>query len=240
VTKPRRYALLSKLGVGPPAVDLVRGALDRAFADAERHGHEIAVLDAGCGRASVLEAYRPRIARFVGADIHPPTSGSLAYLDEFAAVDLCTDADAFPASSFDLILSNFTVEHFADPAAALRHLRGWLKPGGTLVLSTVNRRHPFVWAYLAIPQRVRRPLQRLVKASAADVYPILGVCNDPASLRAALDDAGFSAVEIQTTGHLARAWGRHLPTYALGLLGDLAAQSIPSRRSTIVAQAVAA
>ena len=40
-----------------------------------------------------------------------------------------------------------------------------------------------------------------------------------------------------TTDHLARAWGRTLPTWALGLIGDVAAHPLPERRSTIVAQA---
>ena len=236
---PGRTAVLARRGVGPTAGELVHEALDRAFAGSPAPAEEIVALDAGCGRASALTAYRARIGRFVGADIHAPAPDALPHLDEFAAVDLCSEADAFPPGSFDVVLSSFTMEHFADPPAALRNLRAWLKPGGRLVLSTVNRRHPFVWAYLAIPPRVRRPLQRLVKASAADAHPIVGACNDPAAVRAALEDVGFSAIEIRTTGHLARAWGRHLPTYVLGLLGDLGARSIPSRRSTIVAEAIA-
>ena len=36
-------------------------------------------------------------------------------------------------------------------AAALGNLYRWLRPGGTLVITTVNRRHPFVAAYLGIP-----------------------------------------------------------------------------------------
>ena len=43
--------------------------------------------------------------------------------------------------------------------------------------------------------------------------------------------------EIRTVGHLARAWGRWLGPWLLGLIGDLAAQRLPSRRSTIVASA---
>ena len=40
-----------------------------------------------------------------------------------------------------------------------------------------------------------------------------------------------------TTDHLSRAWSRTLPTWGLGLMGDLAAHSMPGRRSTIVARA---
>jgi len=49
--------------------------------------------------------------------------------------------DRLPDASFDVVLSSFTLEHFADPLAALVNLRYWLRPGGTLVATTVNRRH---------------------------------------------------------------------------------------------------
>ena len=58
----------------------------------------VAALDAGCGRVSALRQFRPRVARMVGADIHEPAA-PLPHLDEFAIVDLCGPADAFPAAS---------------------------------------------------------------------------------------------------------------------------------------------
>ena len=46
-------------------------------------------------------------------------------------------------------------------------------------------------------------------------------------------------IRLATVGHLARAWGRHWSTFALGMAGDLLTRSAPSRRSTIVVQATA-
>ena len=209
--------------------------LDEALSAAEvRSPGSIAVLDAGCGRVSALRPYRDRIARFVGADIHAPAPGSLPHLDEFATVDLCDGDDAFAPQTFDVILSSFTVEHFAAPGAAFQNFRSWLRPGGALVITTVNRRHPLVRLYLGLPAAVRSRLQRVVKATAADAHPIVGACNDPAALRAALAAAGFDEIDVQTVGHLARAWGRRWPPFLLGAIGDLAAQRLPARRSTIV------
>jgi SAM-dependent methyltransferase len=243
-SEPRRFSLLSRLGIEPTVQTLVRFELDAALtaaeAAAEARGDAggIAVLDAGCGRVSALRPFRSRIARFVGADIHPPSPGSLPYLDEFATVDLCAaDPDAFEPASFDAILSSFTLEHFADPAAALGAFRHWLRPGGTLIATTVNRRHPLVAAYLAAPPAVRDRIQPWIKSSAADAHPIVGACNDPEAVEAALLAAGFGEVSVTTVSHLARAWGRTLPTFALGLLGDVLARRAPSRRSTIVAVA---
>jgi SAM-dependent methyltransferase len=254
----RRFAILPRLGIWPASSEIVKRELESAFEAASggapppasgaspRDGAAppgppsppgLMVLDAGCGRVSALRPFRPRIARFVGADIHAPATGALAHLDEFATVDLCTDDTAFAPRTFDVILSSFTVEHFADPDAAFRNFRGWLRPGGRLVITTVNRRHPFVWAYLAMPGLVRGRLQRLVKATAADSHPIVGACNSPGELQRALAAAGFADVRVTTVGHLARAWGRRWPTYLVGLAGDLLTQGVPSRRSTLVVSA---
>jgi SAM-dependent methyltransferase len=211
--------------------DVVEHWLDEALP--EKDG---AALDAGCGRQSQLKPFRKRIGRFVGVDIHAP-SQPLTWLDEFAVVDVCSESAAFPDASFDLALSSFTVEHFADPEAAFASMNGWLRPGGWLVITTVNRDHPLVDAYLSLPPGVRDRLQPVVKASAADAHPLVGACNTPEQLHEALSRAGYDDVEVITTPHLWRAWGRTLPTWALGLLGDIAAQRWPLRRSTIVARA---
>jgi SAM-dependent methyltransferase len=250
VPSPRREAILERLGVTPPVWTIVRSALDEAITIAEARTAEartaeartdgadrpVSALDAGCGRVSQLRPFRGRIGRLVGADIHPPAD-PLPHLDEFVTLDLCGPADAFPAGAFDVVLSSFTLEHFARPSVALINLRRWLTPGGTLVATTVNRRHPFVAAYLGLPAPIRHRLQPVVKARAADAHPLVGACNEPATIADALAAAGFRHVELTTVGHLARAWGRTWPTFALGLAGDLLAHSLPSRRSTIVAVA---
>jgi SAM-dependent methyltransferase len=220
--------------------ELVASELDDAIAGAEARGSDpVAALDAGCGRVSALKAFRPRIGRLVGADIHPPAAGQLPHLDEFETVDLCADGGAFPVGSFDVVLSSFTVEHFADPASAVRNMRRWLRPGGRLVITTVNRRHPFVAAYLGLPGWLRQRVQPLVKATAADAHPLVGACNTPAEIDDALAAAGFAPIRIVTVGHLETAWGRRGWSRVLGRLGDRLTDAMPSRRSTILAVATA-
>jgi SAM-dependent methyltransferase len=242
VASQRRDAIIQRLGVQPPVRALVKAALDDALKRAEDRSRPdaasrpIAALDAGCGRVSQLQSFRGRIGRLVGVDIHEPV-GPPAHLDEFAVVDVCRPGAAFAPETFDVILSSFTLEHFDEPRTALVNMHAWLTPGGTLVATTVNKRHPFVAAYLGLPGALRRPLQRLVKRTAADAHPLVGACNDPAAIAAALNAAGFHDVRLRTVGHLARAWGRSWPTFVLGLIGDVLTNRTPSRRSTIVAVA---
>jgi SAM-dependent methyltransferase len=240
VPATRREAIIERFGVTPPVSTLVRGALDAAISSAEAHvaGSErrVSALDAGCGHTSQLRPFRARIGRLVGADIHAPAS-PVREFDEFAELDLCKAGVGFAPATFDVILSSFTLEHFAEPRTALANMHDWLVPGGTLVATTVNRRHPFVAAYLGLPAALRRRLQEVVKRSDADAHPLVGECNDPAAVAAALDAAGFHDVHVDTVGHLARAWGRTWPTFIVGLVGDVLALGFPSRRSTIVAVA---
>jgi ubiquinone/menaquinone biosynthesis C-methylase UbiE len=235
---PTREGILSRCGIVPSANyelnKALAAAVDRALATAPKGAKGLTVLDAGCGKSSALQPFKASIGRFVGIDIHAPESGAMPYLDDFEIVDVCSDGDAFPNGTFDLALSSFTVEHFAKPAAAFANMGRWLRPGGTLVVTTVNKRHPFVAAYLGIPSGVRHRLQRVVKATAADAHPIVGVCNSPKALREAMASAGFTDVTVMPVAHLARAWGKTWPTFAIGLLGDLFSKPMRSRRSTLL------
>jgi SAM-dependent methyltransferase len=238
VSAPLKIRLIDGLAPGPSLEQVRNSMLEAALADIEtrtngRSGAD--ALDAGCGHASPLRRYRRRLATLTGVDVHEPAPGSMPYLDRFVRADLCRDEEALPAQSVDLVLSNFTLEHFADPPSALRTLARWLRPGGHLVVTTVNRRHPFVGAYLALPRRLRDRLQHVVRA--ADSHTLVGACNDPLTVAGALRDAGFEQPDLRTVGHLARAWRRHWATMLLGLLGDLAAGPFPRGRSTIVVAA---
>jgi SAM-dependent methyltransferase len=223
--------LSRRLGLSPTTKEVVQEWL----LDATVSGR-LAALDAGCGRRSHLRPLRDRLSRIVGVDMHAPHR-RIAWLDDFVVADLCRARGAFPPATFDVALSSFTVEHFYDPDAALRNVGTWLKPGAWLVITTVNRRHPFVDLYLSMPAVLSERLQPMLKRSHADAHPLVGACNTPRLVRAALRSAGFDRIEVVTTSHLTRAWGRTLPTRVLAMIGDLAAGSMPSRRSTIVARA---
>src|SRR4029450_6436880 len=59
----------------------------------------------------------------------------------FRVVDLSDPAATRPA--YDLVLSFQVIEHIEDDAGFLQTLRGWLTPGGTVVVVTPNRSTSF-------------------------------------------------------------------------------------------------
>jgi len=237
----RRLALLPALGIRPSTGEVVAMLLGRALDDAAARAaaddRPVAVLDAACGRVSALRPFRARIGYLTGADVRTPPAGSIVHLDAFVRADLCTDPDAFAPDSFDVILLSFAVEHLADPPAALANLARWGRPGATIVVTTVNRRHPFVGAYLGLPHTLRDRLQATVKAGPRDVHRLVGACTTRHGLAAALRGGGWTDVRIGTVGHLARAWSRTWPTFAIGVAGDIATAGMPARRSTLIAVA---
>jgi SAM-dependent methyltransferase len=235
-TRPERlrYRVLAALGVRPPFRETFAGLIGSALDDVRSTATgPVTALDAGCGRRSPLEAMRARIGRLVGVDIHEPDE-PLPYLDEFLRLDMCVPSDAFAPGTFDLVLSRFAIEHLEAPDIAFDNMERWLRPGGILVASTVNRRHPFVRAYLGMPSWLRTRLQPMVKADRADAHRLVGACNDPTTLRQALLAAGFDDVRLTAIANLGHAWGRHLPMFLAGAAGDLVAQRVPSRRSSLI------
>jgi 2-polyprenyl-6-hydroxyphenyl methylase/3-demethylubiquinone-9 3-methyltransferase len=102
-------------------------------------------LDVGCGGGILSEAMARRGAHVLGIDL------SRAVLDvaelhaleaklavEYQAVAAEELAAAAPGS-FDLITCMEMLEHVPDPAATLRALAALVKPGGDVIVSTLNR-----------------------------------------------------------------------------------------------------
>ncbi len=191
------------------------------------------VLEAGCGRTTRLARFRDRIDRLVGVDLDESGGRTNESLDEFAVADLCGPLP-FEDGTFDLVYSNFVVEHLERPPAAFAEWHRVLRPGGSVVVVTSNRSNPLMAAARILPQAVRTAIKgRGPGAVARDVFPARYRANTPGALTAQLERAGFEPVQVVPVATLHRYAGdRRLPA---ATLRNLERMLPPRLRSTIVA-----
>jgi ubiquinone/menaquinone biosynthesis C-methylase UbiE len=95
------------------------------------------LLDIGCGLGGKTVAYAEAGAVVVGADLleaNVEQSGEFAAIKGARAEFLVGDASALPLAdaAFDTVVANDAMEHFAEPAGALREMARVLRPGGAI------------------------------------------------------------------------------------------------------------
>lgn len=95
-----------------------------------------AVLDVGCATGGFLDVCEARGWRAAGIDVSPMVAhaqrpGRRIYQGRF-------DAMAFEAESFDAVTFFETLEHVANPLAALEKAHRVLRPGGVLAVTVPN------------------------------------------------------------------------------------------------------
>jgi SAM-dependent methyltransferase len=101
-------------------------------------GENVLDIGCGCGDVTILAARAAGRGQVLGADLSQPQVAEARRLAAAAGVVNArfevADAQVhpFPAGTFDLVLSNFGVMFFDDPAAAFGNLRKALRPGGRL------------------------------------------------------------------------------------------------------------
>jgi len=103
------------------------------------------IVDVGCGGGILAEALAARGADVLGIDLgekalgvaklHKLESGTNVTYRCVAAEELAHESPA----AFDIVCCMEMVEHVPDPASTVAACAGLVKPGGTVVFSTINR-----------------------------------------------------------------------------------------------------
>ena len=144
-------------------------------------GADDVVLDLGAGRGEWLEdqvAYRRelrrlqgKVAKVIGADVDPVVADNPA-CDEYVVMD-SINRIPLESASVDLVVSDHTLEHVADPGPWVAEVDRVLKPGGWLAARTPNR-----WGYIGlatnlVPNRLHTRVLRRAQPDrqAIDVFP---------------------------------------------------------------------
>jgi ubiquinone biosynthesis O-methyltransferase len=112
----------------------------------------ISICDIGCGGGILSEALARLGATVTGIDASAPNISAAKFhasLDPFGfpggLTYKCTTAESLAVtsfSSFDLVVCSEVVEHVADVDELIRALSVLVKPGGSVVVTTLNRTLP--------------------------------------------------------------------------------------------------
>ena len=97
-----------------------------------------------------------------------------------------------PTEPFDLATMRMVVEHVAAPADFVGALARMVKPGGAVVVFTVNRRSPITLLSWLIPFKLHHPIKRLFwGGEEEDTFPVQYLMNTRSELRRLFEHAGF-------------------------------------------------
>jgi 2-polyprenyl-6-hydroxyphenyl methylase / 3-demethylubiquinone-9 3-methyltransferase len=176
---------------GPSRPLMALNPVRLAFIEAQHPLAGAHVCDVGCGGGLLSEAMALAGARVLGLDLTPELievatlhalgEGLQAQI-EYRLQSAESLAESAPGT-FDVVTCMEMLEHVPDPAAILRACVALLKPGGTLVLSTLNRTpKAFALGVVAaeyvlnlVPKGTHRYGQFLKPAELASVLRSLGM-----------------------------------------------------------------
>ncbi|HEY8038208.1 MAG TPA: methyltransferase domain-containing protein [Polyangiaceae bacterium] len=156
-----------------------------------RAGRGGKILEVGAGPTNATSAFLATLGELHGLDVSDEVHGN-ADLTSSGVIE--GDRYPFGDATFDLVVSNYVVEHVQDAAAHLAEIARVLRDGGCYVFRTPNLVH-----YVALVSRLaphsahRRFANRLRELPAGhhEPWPTVYAMNTPASVRRHAAQAGF-------------------------------------------------
>lgn len=163
-------------------------ALCRRFVNASSR-----VLEIGPGAGGQTSQFLAGLAgSAVGLDVDPAAVNN-PYLREVRVYD----GGAFPFgdASFDVVVSDYALEHVQHPHALLAEIHRVLAPGGVFVFRTPNALHYVSVLSRILPDRVSCWARN--RSPDHEVYPKFFRCNSERKCRTLLGEVGFEVVSLR-------------------------------------------
>ena len=102
----------------------------------------------------------------------------------------------FLDASFDFVSANMVFEHLVKPQATVRELARVTRPGGSILVHTVNSPHYASWMARLTPYRFHQWIVERIECRAGkDVYPTQYRANTVARLRRLFEGSGCRLVD---------------------------------------------
>lgn len=162
-------------------------------------GPHTCLLNLGAGPATrnPKRIFQGQVARVVGADVDP------IVLENPELDHACVIVDGrlpLDDETFDLVVSDFVLEHVERPAEFLAEAHRVLRPGGSLFFRTPNKHHYVAlisqltphWFHTLVANRVRN-----LPADTHEPWRTHYLLNTPGDIRRAAQSAGFVDCELR-------------------------------------------
>jgi len=172
---------------------IYRNVIDRATNPDTR------ILDVGCGHGEFMKSVFDKTPHTYGVD---PDRDALDKntLIKNKVVGVVEELP-FESGYFDIVVSEWVLEHLQNPDNAFREIYRVLKPGGKVVFLTPNVWNYNVWLIRAIPNRFHDYLtKKLYDRQEGDTYPVHYKINSTKKIADTLEPIGFKKSQVILNG----------------------------------------
>lgn len=158
------------------------------------------LLDAGCGKKSLMARHNGKAAFAAGMDISKEAIRTNKAFRNRVAGD--SYSLPFRDESFSLVVSQWMIEHIERPETVMREFHRVLRRGGDLIVATNSVYHPMMLLSAVLPTGLRDGLKRRIFPSyiEEDTFPTYYKFNSLSSMDRILTDAGFEKKFASYTG----------------------------------------
>jgi len=163
-------------------------------------GQQTVLLNLGAGPPDTrdpIRVFKGEVKRVVGADVDPDVMRN-PELDEAHIIN--GDRLPFADKTFDIVLSDWVLEHIEKPPAFLQEVRRVLKEGGSFFFRTPNKYHYVGLIARSTPDWFHKLVANRARGYAAgehEPWPTYYRLNSRSGVESEGYNAGFESIEVR-------------------------------------------